>query len=181
MLHQIPGHVGVGELFYLWRNGVLNDNLCACGERFLSCPFWTRVGDAAYGGWSEAEARRIMQLQDRVDVTAAIPLLIASRRPRSFQADLEAYGDTLTRLYDAILHVSGGEVVVDSSKRPSMAFALRAMDRVSLSVVHVVRDPRGVAFSFQKHVALPEGAALKQQMPQSRTRKVARRWVTVNL
>ena len=71
--------------------------------------------------------------------------------------------------------------MVDSSKRPSLAYVLRTMPDVDLRVVQVVRDPRGVAFSFNKHVALPEGAALRDEMPRSSTRKVSRRWVTVNL
>ena len=69
---------------------------------------------------------------------------------------------------------------MDSSKRPSLAYILQTMPDVDLRVVQVVRDPRGVAFSFNKHVALPEGAALRNEMPRSTTRKVSRRWVTVN-
>ena len=181
MLHQLPGHVGVGELFYLWRNGVLHDNLCACEARFQACPFWGAVGDHAFGGWSRGHAREVIRLQESVDRTARIPSLMTSRRSFAFQADLDAYADVLRRLYRAVLDVSGAEVVVDSSKRPSLAFVLRTMPDVELSIAHVVRDPRGVAHSFAKHVALPEGAALKAEMPRSSTRKVARRWVTVNL
>ncbi len=86
----------------------------------------------------------------------------------------------LQRLYEAIADVSGAEVVVDSSKRGSLGFVLRAMPGIRLTVAQVLRDPRGVAYSFSKHVALPEGAALRGEMPRTATRKVARRWVTVN-
>lgn len=180
MLHQLPGHVGVGELFYLWRNGVIHDGLCACGAPFHGCPFWKDVGDRAFGGWRTDFAEEMMRLQEVVDTTSAIPRLLAPRRPRRFQAELDSYADVLRQLYRAILDVSGAEVIVDSSKRPSLAFVLRAMPDIDLRVAHVVRDPRGVAYSFAKHVALPEGAALRGEMPRSSTRKVARRWVTVN-
>jgi hypothetical protein len=181
MLHQLPGHVGVGELFYLWRNCVAADGLCACGEPFSRCAFWTEVGQVAFGGWDTVDAAHVMRLQARVDRTARIPLLLAPRRPRRFEADLAEYTGLLRRLYAAVAEVSGQQVVVDSSKRPSLAYVLRTMPDVDLRVVQVVRDPRGVAFSFTKHVALPQGAALRDEMPRSSTRKVSRRWVTVNL
>ena len=179
MLDSLPGHAAVGELFYLWRNGLLHDGLCACGAAFSRCPFWSAVGMAAFGGWRTADGERVMQLQDQVDRTAKIPQLL-SRRPASFGAVLEEYTGILQRLYEAIASVSGAQVVVDSSKRASLAFVLRSMPGIRLTVAHVVRDPRGVAYSFSKHVELPAGAALGAQMPRTGTRKVARRWVTVN-
>jgi len=180
MLDSLEGHVAVGELFYLWRNGVLHDGLCACGAAFSGCPFWSAVGHQAFGGWRKADGERAVRLQETVDRTACIPLLLSPRRPAAFQAALEEYTDILQRLYTAIATVSGARVVVDSSKRPSLAFVLRAMPGLRLTVAHVVRDPRGVAYSFAKHVALPEGAALRQTQPRTGTLRVARRWVTVN-
>jgi hypothetical protein len=180
MLHQLPGHVGVGELFYLWRNGLAHDGLCACAEPFSRCPFWSEVGRVAFGGWEHVDSAHVMRLQEQIDRTARIPLLLLPRRPRRFDARLEEYAGILRRLYAAIVQVSGQPVVVDSSKRPSLAYVLRTMPDVDLAVAHVVRDPRGVAFSFAKHVALPTGAALRDEMPRSTTRKVSRRWVSVN-
>lgn len=181
MLHQLPGNVGVGELFYLWRNGVAHDGLCACGARFSACAFWVEVGRVAFGGWGQVDAPHVMALQDAVDRTSRIPLLLSPWRPKRFAEQLAEYSEIIRRLYAAILDVSGRRVVVDSSKRPSLAYVLRTMPEVDLRVVHVVRDPRGVAFSFDKHVALPDGAALRNEMPRSTTRKVGRRWVTVNM
>lgn len=180
MLDSLPGHSAVGELFYLWRNGVLHDGLCACGRAFSACPFWTAVGQEAFGGWTAELAERVMRLQDLVDRTSAVPQLLAPRRSAGFQAALDEYTGVLQRLYAAIASVSGAGVVVDSSKRPSLAFVLRGMPGIRLTVAHVVRDPRGVAFSFAKHVPLPDGAALKGTQPRTGTVKVARRWVTVN-
>lgn len=179
MLDSLPGHVAVGELFYLWRNGLLHDGLCACGAPFSSCPFWTAVGRVAFGGWESVDGRQVLRLQDAVDRTTRLPLLLLPARTAPRRA-LREYTDVLQRLYDAIAEVSGAEVVVDSSKRPSLAFVLRTMPGVRLTVAHVVRDPRGVAHSFAKHVQLPPGAALRGTMPRSSTLKVARRWLTVN-
>lgn len=181
MLHQLPDHIGIGELFYLWRNGLAHDGLCACSASFSECPFWSEVGRVAFGGWDRTDPDHVMRLQEQVDQTSRLPLLISPVRPRRFAARLEEYSEILRRLYSGIVTVSGKSVVVDSSKRPSLAYILRTMPDVDLNVVHVVRDPRGVAFSFAKHVALPAGAALRSEMPRSTTRKVSRRWVSVNL
>ena len=180
MLDSLPSHVAVGELFYLWRNGLVHDGLCACGAAFSACAFWLQVGKAAFGGWDAVDGSRVMRLQDQVDKSSAVPLLLAAGRPAAFQAALDEYTDVLRKLYAAIADVAGARVVVDSSKRPSLAFVLRSMDDVQLTIAHVLRDPRGVAYSFSKHVELPPGAALKGQMPRSTTLKVSRRWVTVN-
>jgi hypothetical protein len=47
-------------------------------------------------------------------------------------------------------------VVVDSSKHSALAHVLRWADDIDLRVVHVVRDARGVAYSWTKSVARPE-------------------------
>ncbi|MDP9240903.1 MAG: sulfotransferase, partial [Actinomycetota bacterium] len=180
MLDRLPGHVSVGELFYLWRNGVVHDGLCACGEAFSHCPFWTAVGERAFGGWDVPAAHRVMALQQTVDATARIPMLLSPWRPPGFARAVGEYAGVLRALYSAIAEISGASVIVDSSKRPSLAFVLLKTRGIHLTVAQVVRDPRGVAYSFSKHVDLPPGAALGSQMPRSSTLKVSRRWVTVN-
>lgn len=180
LLHHLPGHIGVGELFYLWRNCVVEDGLCSCGDRFSRCDFWQAVGDEAYGGWDNVDVADVLAWQATVDTTSAIPRMLALPRAGDFGQTLARYTEVLALLYRAIRRVSGKDVVVDSSKRPSLAFILRGMPSIALDVVQVVRDPRGVAYSFGKHVALEPGVALKAEMPRSSARKVARRWVTVN-
>ena len=51
MLGQIPGFVAVGELGRLWDWGLIGNRPCGCGAPFSDCPFWSRVGDAAFDGW----------------------------------------------------------------------------------------------------------------------------------
>jgi hypothetical protein len=180
LIDQLPGHVAVGELFYLFRNGVQLNSLCGCGEPFGACPFWREVGQVAFGGWDQLDVYHVLRLQARVDRTSAIPMLVAPRRPSSYDAELAEYTDLLVRIYSAVLQVSGGSVVVDSSKRPSMAYVLRRSKDIALSCVQVVRDPRAVAFSFSKVVELPADSDAGEIMPRSTPRKVGRRWVTVN-
>jgi hypothetical protein len=179
VLDQLPGHVAVGELFYLFRNGIQLESLCGCGEAFAQCPFWSEVGRRAFGGWDQLDVEDLLRLQGRVDRTTAIPSVLVGRgRPSA--ADIERYRTLMLAIYRAVLEVSGADVVVDSSKRPSMAYLLRGTPGVRLTCVQVVRDPRGVAHSFAQVVPLAPSADAGAFMPRSTARKVARRWVTVN-
>jgi hypothetical protein len=180
MLGQLPGHVGLGELFYLWHNGPGRDVQCACGEPFSRCPLWTEVGRIAFGGWPRDIVDEVLRLQRVVDRTSRIPLLLVPRLRPAFHAHLTRYREILATLYAAVARASGAQVVVDSSKRPSLAFVLRGAPGVDLRVAHVVRDPRGVAFSWSKRVALPAGASHRTEMPRWSAVTVSRRWVTVN-
>jgi len=180
MLDSLPGHVAVGELFYLWRNGVQHDGLCSCGRTFWACPFWAAVGAEAFGGWDQVDVDEVLRLQALVDRTSAIPRLLAGGPAGAFARAVRQYQDVLVRLYRAVARVAGASVVVDSSKRPSLAYVLVRTAGVKVTVVHVLRDPRGVVNSLTKVVALPPGAALRSEMPRSSTWKASRRWTTVN-
>jgi hypothetical protein len=66
------------------------------------------------------------------------------------------YAQFYARVYAAAAEVSGSQVVVDSSKHSALAHVLRWADDIDLRVVHVVRDARGVAYSWTKTVSRPE-------------------------
>lgn len=183
MLGRLPGHCDVGELFYLWLSGAERNLLCACGRPFADCPFWQQVGELAFGGWQQVDAARVRRLQARLDTTLRIPLVaLADRSPGLLPGparELAEYRQVLLRLYRAVAEVSGDEVVVDSTKRPSTAYLLAGTPGVDLRVVHVVRDPRGVVHSWAKLVEVPAGAGPRSTMKRRSGLEVTRRWVTV--
>jgi Sulfotransferase family len=77
--------------------------------------------------------------------------------------------------------VSGCRVVVDSSKLPLEVLALRGRNEVEPRVVHLVRDSRGVAFSWAKRRVVRTGAADPPQfMSAYGTAHTANRWVAYN-
>jgi hypothetical protein len=181
MVGQLPRHCDIGELFYMWQAGALRDQRCACGEVFSQCPFWTAVGEHAFGGWARVDVRALLALQARVDTTARLPLALLGRLLPRHAARVRSYLDTTTRLYAAIAHVSGSEVVVDSTKRPSTAFLLSRAPGVDLHLLLVVRDPRGVVNSWSREVPLPDNAGARDHLKRRPLRQIVRRWVTVNL
>lgn len=153
---ELPGVCALGEVLHLWQRGVRDNELCACGEAFHSCPFWRKVGDEAFGGWEYIDPDAIDRMHSRVDRTRNIPADIASSKLSARHAQARQYADYFARVYAAAAKVSGASVVLDSSKNASTAYALRAHEDVRLRVLHVVRDSRGVAYSWTKRVARPE-------------------------
>ncbi|MDQ3891183.1 MAG: sulfotransferase [Actinomycetota bacterium] len=156
MLDKLPGVASAGELRYLWRQGPLNNRLCSCGAPFRECPFWSEVGRRAYGGWDRVPLDELVDFEQRYLRVRFIPWFTLSRRPRGFARVHASYADHLARLYRAIRDVSGCSVVVDSSKDPTYGFALRTVPGIELRLVHLVRDSRGVAYSWTKTVERPE-------------------------
>ena len=147
MLGQTEGFCSVGELRFIWQRGFVEDQRCGCGESFSRCPFWTRVIDVAFGT-EGIDVEDVLRWQDRVDRWWRAPQLAGFARG-SIATDLERYLRTLQRLYGAIAHVSGAQVLVDSSKDASHGYLLRAMgDGLDVRVVHLVRDSRAVAYSL---------------------------------
>jgi hypothetical protein len=65
------------------------------------------------------------------------------------------YTRTLASLYRSLANATGSRVIVDSSKLPSYLAALAAVDSVEVSVVHLIRDPRAVAYSWTRGSSNP--------------------------
>src|SRR3954469_7299745 len=53
VLGESPRAVALGEIWYLWERGVVEDRLCGCGVRFSECDFWQRM---AIGGDRSSDA-----------------------------------------------------------------------------------------------------------------------------
>ena len=179
VLGQVPGTVAAGEVVHLIERGLLRDEDCGCGRAFGDCPFWSDVGIKAFGGWEHVDGEEWLALKRRVDRNRYIPLLLAPVRPR-FRADLDQHAERLGALYTAIAEVGGARVVIDSSKQASTAFVLRRVAPIDLRVVHLVRDSRGVAYSWTKEVARPEVRDQSALMPRFHPVGAAARWMSYN-
>jgi hypothetical protein len=141
----------------MWRRGVIEDERCGCSEPFGSCPFWRKVGEAAFGGWDRCDTGRLLRLRNSVDRTRFIPLLAGPwlMRP-AFRQALNEYLSYYVRVYAAIGEASRCGTLIDSSKNASLAFCLSNSPELDLRVVHIVRDSRAVAYSWTKQVSRPD-------------------------
>jgi hypothetical protein len=181
MLAQVRGLIAVGEVRDIWLRGCIEDRLCGCGVRFHDCEFWTAVGEKAFGGWSEVNPSKMLRLRNAVDRPWTMPALM--RPGLSSRLDREAgrYIDVLGRMYSAVSDVSGNGVIVDSSKIPSHGLLVTRIPDVDVRVVHLVRDSRGVVFSWQKHVRKPDRPADADEMLRYGALSASGRYVLYNL
>ena len=176
LLARAPGVVAVGEVRHLWARGLRDGELCACGEPFGRCPFWSAVGDAAFGGWHRLDPDNAVACARGADRhRQLLPDPRGGRRRRRM-----AYADMLGRLFAGIREVSGADVIVDSSKDPPHGFVLAGMPEIDLRAIHLVRDSRGVAHSWMKSVHRPESAGTDVMSRMSAPR-TALMWLDANL
>ncbi len=150
MLATRPEAVFVGESRDLWQRGGMENRWCSCGQEFYDCPFWTAVGQQAFGGWDTVDFERMMRLRAVTDKPWSFFLTAYPTVSRRYRRLVEEYVSSLERLFTAFHVVSGASTVVDSSKMPSFAMLLRQIPRCDLRVVHLVRDSRGIAHSWDK-------------------------------
>jgi hypothetical protein len=161
LLGELDGYVSTGELRGLWRYGLMEGWLCGCREPIRSCPFWRSVLERAGLDridpvWIAETQHRHLRLRPRPMTRIWLFRRFGVSLPRS----LAAYGRLMAELYTGVCDISGARVVVDSSKYPQDALLLAACADVDLFVVHLVRDPRGVANSWlweRDNVADPTG------------------------
>lgn len=178
-LARLDGAVAVGEVVHLWERGLVRNELCGCGVPFRECPFWTRVGEVAYGGWGHVDAEGAVALSERVDRTRFVPYLASGTGSAEFRADADRFVSLLGRLYPAIAEVAGQQVVLDSSKDPSYAYVLRRAPEIDLRVAHTIRDAPAVAHSWAKRVVRPD--ADESMMSRWSPRRTALVWSGLNL
>jgi hypothetical protein len=164
---------------HLWERGLRDDERCGCGEPFHDCPFWSEVGRRAFGGWDRVDTAHLVDLRWQVDRNRHIPRLLLPLRGRYGRAVRE-YRGYLDRLYRAAQEVSGAEVLVDSSKNPSYAYLLRRCG-IRLRAVHLVRDARGVTYSWTKQVRRPEISEASVFMPTYRPSRSGLLWDAHNV
>ena len=175
------GFCSLGEMRNIWKLSFRDNHLCGCGAPFLECEFWNEVCRRAFGvAAPEVDAEEMLRLQRSVDRVRYVPWLTSARSPAAYRRALSEYGGVLTRLYGAALAVSGKRVLVDSTKDPTQALLLSRLPAFEVRAVHLVRDPRATAFSWQRVRQHPGVHSKRQHMEVYPARSSAARWTFYN-
>jgi Sulfotransferase family len=179
-LGEISGFVNVGELIDLFRRVVPRGERCGCGQPFETCPFWAKVGQGTLDGWAAGAVDAVRRLQVEVARQRHIPRLMFPRCAGSrFNKAVREYGAYYRDLYAAIAEKSDAQYVVDASKWPVQALALSRAD-LDVRVIHLVRDPRGVAHSLGKeNIARPHTVGQPEVMFHESSIGAAARWLAI--
>ena len=117
--------------------------------RSTSASFGKRSGESCWGDGGRSTLTK--SYTKKLNNHAIVGSLACCCSRNRFRDELfDVYCSRLAKWYNAIREVSGCSVIVDSTKGPPSATLLRLVPSIELSVIHLVRDSRGVAFSWQK-------------------------------
>jgi hypothetical protein len=121
--------------------------VCECGEQFKVCPFWQAVLDDTFGVEQEIYRARIESLGEGF-IRHSIAPTMRNWRPRYKVTDaFEELGSLLAPVYKSVAKHAGASVVVDATKAALWGMCGVTSPDVEMSVIRIVRDPRGFAFS----------------------------------
>lgn len=155
-LGAIEKFFSVGELWVWKSNFPFAEQQCGCGPRVRNCPVWSRAIRLAEGRCPEEstpEATVAEAYRWKNDVAGWKSSRRVLRQESATSEDWPALR-SLTRfaraLYTSVSEVVGARVLVDSSKWPANPGPLGLIPGIDPYVIHLVRDPRAVTFSWQR-------------------------------
>ena len=180
VLSGVPTVLGLGEVTHLWERGVRRDELCGCGSHFSRCPFWSAVGEAAFGGWHNIDVDDVLRLRARFDHVRNVPNLLAHSK-RSTDTSLAAYRDYYGKVYAAAHDITGAQLLVDSSKQASLPHVLVGAPDIQLRVLHCIRDARAVCYPGPSRREGPRWPMLSPFMPRYDPKVMAVKWTSHNI
>lgn len=151
LLNFWPGLVGVNEICYLWKYGIEANHPVSDGTLFSESGFWQQVLARVYP--DRPIRRKQVDFFAHSGQNGLKNMILNQWRPRPLTDEERAYAHALEKLYASVLEVSGEQYMVDSSKTPDYAHFLSRIETVDMLLLHLVRDPRGVAYSWNKKFA----------------------------
>jgi Sulfotransferase family len=178
ILNGVDGFFSAGELRFLWQR-LHQERFCGCGKPFESCEVWSRVLQQV-ATLRETDPQAAMNRQKGISGTWRSWQLLHQASKGSIPPETEAHRQLAATLYRSIEAVTGARVIVDSSKRPWDAALLGTMTEVSPYFIHLVRDPRAMAYSQSKQKANPDRDQAAVMAPTG-VLESALQWVRRNL
>jgi len=178
-LAMVPAIVFPGELTHVWKRGLIDNELCGCGEKFLECGFWNRVfQDDTDHLWDDKSA--VYKLRNSASRFSRIGSFYAGRKPKE-STDI-AYVEHYRRLIQQLGSLGLGSVIVDSSKYPTdLAVLLECKHLLPpIHILHLVRDCRAVVYAWKKRKVRSEIHWQEQYMPRYGTLQTVVAWRLFN-
>ena len=138
----------VGEMNLYWSKRADPSERCGCGVALAACPFWAAVAaDLEDDG---VDPVRMDMLAGRLDHTRALPRVLGRRRGGGTSAAWAELATGTAKLYRAAYRHSGANFLVDGSTLPTHLLLLRALPATDVRVLHLIRDGRAVAWSWER-------------------------------
>jgi hypothetical protein len=162
VMSQVHGFTGIGELSQMWNK--FHKRKCGCGQRVNECPFWTsvfermrsRLGDL---DWEDMQRNRSLSRTRNFWLTR-LPF-----GKRLYEKQSAEYRGVMEALYQSVQEEANARVIVDESKSVLHAHLLRTIPSIDLYVIHLIRDPRGIANSLLRRNEARKKHGLMQYTP----------------
>ncbi len=181
LLGSVPGMFSGGELSLVWQFGIGENRPCSCGQLFRDCPFYRKVMQEAFGEPAVVDLPALQEARRRILPRWRNAVLIRTGRLTSRQRGaVKELADFQAKLYRGIARVSGASVILDSSKHPILGLVSRPVVE-DFRVVHLVRDSRGPAYSWQRVKWEPKREGQSGTMPRHPAIEAAWGWMGSNL
>lgn len=154
VLGEHPGVFDAGELVALpdfFEQG-FDGTVCGCGKRHAECELWSRLwpefqkaSAAGRSGTLTAARQRYSRVRPR-----QLYRIMWAKRQHEQATPAHDYARSIADLYSAIASMTGAQVIVDNSKGMSRALLATRLADANLAVLHVVRHPGAIAFSWRR-------------------------------
>jgi hypothetical protein len=183
-LGQLDGFFSAGEVWRRWGRRPLDEYECGCGLSLRECGIWSRAIDLTLQelsselGSSVSTAEILKWEQEVLRWHRVRRLLLQSSARSSGWPELEALAHTARALYHGIAEAANARVIVDSTKWPANLGALNLVPGIQPYIVHLIRDPRAVAFSWQRRKS---SHAFGKPMPTFGATSSSASWMARNL
>jgi len=140
--------VGVGELTnWSFNKKRQLETICSCKKTLMECSFWQKVFKNIPDEFQLSDSKLEIH-QKKLDFIFNRKRYFSSVN-RAKKIDFEKYLRLNEQIYKNILAVSGKKVIFDSSKDVDRANILSYSDKLELIFLHLVRDGRGVSYSYK--------------------------------
>jgi hypothetical protein len=163
LLGEVPGIFNAGEVRFLWKQ-IVEAGTCGCGEHLDRCEVWSKALSATAGPALNGVARDLVKGGAAHSLIRTLPFGLARRRVLGRLArPVRLHLDRTLPVYGAVATARDSQLVVDSSKSPSYAYLLAGSSELTFHLLHVVRDPRAVVYSWvrERGSAAPRGLRLR--------------------
>jgi hypothetical protein len=175
LLNRVPGIVAVGEFRHLFGRALGDNELCSCSKPFRDCEFWSKVLTEAFPG--DIKREQIQAAVKYINRLVILPQLafpfLMTKATRNYAG---IYAAAFEAAYQAVAKVSGASAIVDSTKYPVHGWFLRTLPSLDLRVMLLVRDPRAVAYSWERRRLRPEIHWERREMPRYNVVRSALAW-----
>ena len=136
----------LGEMHQFYDH--IRDNLnCSCGAELSDCEFWSKILDTMPS--VKKNAANIQALSDELEYHSSIPRHLLHLHNKK---NIESYNSFQTQIFNSCTRQTNSKILLDSAKYIGRWFSLKKNRSIQLKGIYLVRDVRGVIYSFKKKV-----------------------------